>query len=186
VEKIKSAWEIAMERAASRSSVKPEELQKQNEEKGRVIGNALAGKFLDDLDKKQLKADLEKYGEEERPFIVKGTRTALIESLELGDYGKLEDVIEGLCILAGDDRPKEIKGRLFLVYDNYTGVYKKSSEKFQAASRKILNRYAISGAAVKAINSDVFNEELKQINRNELLPLEKEYEELKKELLNLI
>jgi len=186
VERIKSAWEIAMERAASRSSVKPEELKKQNEEKGLIIGKALADKFLSDLDKNRLKADLGKYGEEERPFIVKGARKALIESLELGDYEKLEGVIEGLCSLAGDDRPKEIKGRLFLIYDNYTGIYKKSSEKFQAAGRKILNRYGISGDAVKAINPSVFNEELKQINRDDLLPLEKEYEELKKELLNLI
>lgn len=186
MEKIKSAWEIAMERAASRSSVKPEELKKQNEEKGLIIGKALAGKFLNDLDINQLKADLEKYTEEERPFIVKGIRTALIDTLELGDYEKLENVFEGLCSLAGGDRPKEIKGRLFLVYDNYTGVYKRSSEKFQAAGRKILDRYAISGDAIKVINPSVFDKELKQINRGDLLPLEKEFEELKKELLNLI
>jgi len=185
VEKIKSAWEIAMERAASRTSIKPEELQKQNEEKGLIIGKALADKFLNDLDKNKLKADLEKYGEEERPFILKGTRTALIESLELGDYEKLENVIEGLGSLAENDRPKEIKGRLFLVYGNYTSIYKKSSEKFQAAGRKILNRYRISGDAIKAINPDVFKEELKQINRDGILPQEKEFEELKKELLNL-
>lgn len=185
MEKIKSAWEIAMERTASRTSVKPEELQKQNEEKGRIIGKALAGKFLIDWDKKKLKADLEKYGEEEKPFVIKGIRTALIESLELGDYEKLEGVIEGLCSLAGDGRPKEIKGRLLLVYDSYTGIYKKSSARFQAAGRKILNRYGISGDAVKAINPSVFNEELKQINRDDLLPLEKEYKKLKEDLLNL-
>lgn len=186
MEKIKSAWEIAMERAASRTSVKPEELQKQNEEKGRIIGKALADKFLNDLDKNKLKADLEKYGEEERSFIIKGTRTALIESLELGDYEKLENVIEGLSSLAGSCRLNEIKGSLLLVYDSYTGIYKKSSERFQAAGRKILNKYRISGDAVKAINPSVFNEELKQINQDDLQPLEKEYEKIKKDLLNLI
>jgi hypothetical protein len=185
VEKIKSAWEIAMERAAGRSSVKPEELRKQNEEKGRIIGKALADKFLIGWDKKKLKADLEKYGEEERPFIIKGTRTALIESLVLGDYEKLENIIEGLSSLAGSSRLSEIKGSLLLVYDSYTRVYKKSSEKFQAEGGKILNRYGISGDAVKAINPSVFNEELKKINRDDLLPLEKEYEKLKKDLLNL-
>jgi len=46
--KIKSAWEIAMEKAA-KLEVTAEELQKQVQEKCRFAGGALADRYLNDF-----------------------------------------------------------------------------------------------------------------------------------------
>jgi hypothetical protein len=78
---IKSAWEIAMERAEKLGKLSPEELKRQREKEYAVIGQALAEKYLGGLDLRQLEVDLDKYEGEKREWVKKMAMVKLAQSI---------------------------------------------------------------------------------------------------------
>ncbi len=179
--RIKSAWEIALERAQG-IKVTPEELRRQLEEKCQLAGAAIAERFLNVFDLKQLKEDLEKQSGEEGELVKKAAVEKLAGSLELGDYEKMEKIIEGISLAAGDEKINAAKGRFYVLYDSYHNALAKKRSEIEAAGRKMLERLGISGEAVRAVNARV-NKEWAQDLKNVTRPYEKEFELYKKELL---
>jgi len=179
--RIKSAWEIAMERAAKRE-VTAEELQRQVREKCRFAGKALAERYLNDSDLKQLKADLEKYQNEEKDLMIKATVSGLIESLELGNYEKLEKAAEGIFHLTGNEKVKETKGRLYIIFDGFKSAEQKKRREIEESGRKLLNRLGVSGEAVKIINPGGNEEWVRELEKT-ARPFEEEFIKIKEELL---
>lgn len=179
--RIKSAWEIAMEKTA-KLEVTAEELQKQVKEKCRFAGKALADRYLNDFDLRQLKVDLEKYQNEEKDLVIKATISGLIEALELGDYEKLEKVAEGIFHLSGNEKVKETKGRLYIIFDGFKSAEQKKRREIEESGRKLLNRRGISGEAVEIINPDGDEEWIRELEKT-VRPFKEEFIRIKEELL---
>ena len=179
--RIKSAWEIALERARGMEAP-PEELARQREEKCRLAGTAFADKFLNLFDLQELKADLEKQPGEDRELIKKAAARRLVEALELGEYEKMEKILAGLSLVTGSDQLNEAKGKLYVLYDSYRDAVRKKRQEIDAAGRKILKRLGISGEAVRTVNEQInkeWAEGLKAVTR----PYEREFALYKKELM---
>ncbi len=181
MERIKSAWEIALERARA-MEVPPEELQRQREEKCRLAGTAIADKFLNLFDSKELKDDLEKQSGEDKELIEKAVVRRLVEALELGEYEKMEKILAGISLVTGNEKVNEAKGKLYVLYDSYRDAVRKKALEIDAAGRKILGRLGITGEAVRTINVEInkeWAEGLKAVSR----PYEREFALYKEELL---
>ncbi|MEW6423254.1 MAG: hypothetical protein AB1523_00670 [Bacillota bacterium] len=179
--RIKSAWEIALERAGA-MEVPPEELQKQREEKCRLAGAAIADKFLGIFDLKQLQDDLEKQPGEDKGLVAKAVVRRLVSALELGDYEKMEKIMAGIALVGDNQKSNETKAKLYLLYDSYRDVLRKKEQEIDAAGRKILGRLGISGEAVQMINADI-NKEWAKALQAASRPYEKEFALYKEELL---
>lgn len=179
--RIKSAWEIALEKAKN-MEVTPEELQKQREERCQLTGTAVADKFLSSFDLRELKDDLDKQGEE-KELVAKAVVNRLLEVLKLGDYEKMEKITEGIFQVSGNEKIKEAKGRFYILFDSYYDVLRREIKEIEITGRKILGRLGISGEAIQVINPEI-NKEWRQSLKTVTQPYEKEFALYKQELLS--
>jgi putative component of toxin-antitoxin plasmid stabilization module len=152
------------------------------QEKCRFAGGALADRYLNDFDLKQLKSDLEKYQNEEKDLVIKAIVSGLIEALELGNYEKLEKVAEGIFNLTGNKKVKETKGRLYIIFDGFKSAEQKKRREIEESGRKLLNRLGISGEAVEIINPGGNEEWVRELEKT-TRPFKEEFIKMKEELL---
>ena len=179
---IKSAWEIAMERAEKLGKLSPEELRRQREKEYAVIGQALAEKYLGGLDLRQLEVDLDKYEGEKRDWVKKMAMVKLAQSIELGSRQRLEKTIEGISYLSGDREVGEIGDEVKQLLDEYEQAGWKKREEIEKSGREVLHQLRISGSAVEAINPMIKDEWQQSLDRF-AQPYRERLEELKQRLL---
>lgn len=67
--KMKSAWEIAMEKADKLGKASPEEMRQRREETCSLVGQAVAKKFLSGLPVRDVHIELDKHQGEDRKFV---------------------------------------------------------------------------------------------------------------------
>jgi hypothetical protein len=183
LDRIKSAWEIALERA-QRMEVTPEELKRQKEERCALAGEAIAQKYLDGFDLQQLREDLGRQPAEDRELVARAAARKLADSLELGDYELLARVVEGVALLRGEggaEKARALKGSFSVLYDSYRSALRKKTGEVEAAGRAVLARLGVSGEAVAAINPAV-NREWAQALEAVARSHEKEFARYKEEL----
>jgi len=83
---LKSAWEIAQEKANKLGKLSAEELQRQREEECRQIGQGIAQRYLDNPESLSLDIELNKHPEEGRGLIRKAVASHLIQALDLSSW----------------------------------------------------------------------------------------------------
>lgn len=149
---IKSAWEIALEKTKRLKEIPSEELSKQVEEKCRLIGKSLADRYLAGLDLKQFEIDLNKYCGEEKEVIRRAVVLEFLELLELGNYEKLERVIEGLFYLGKDTEVKTTGEEIKRLFDEYKQKEQDKKKEIELAGKEMLSKLGITGDAVKTVN----------------------------------
>jgi len=181
MDRIKSSWEIVMERAA-KMEVKPEQIRKQLEEKCQLVAMGFADNFLENRDLKKLKEELEKRPAEEKELIKRNFVQNMVTALELGDYEKMPAIVDAITLAIGNDKLEEIKGRLLVLFDAYHNALAKRAKEIENTGKKILERLEITGDAIKAINAGV-NKDWAQSLKSVAGPYEKELTQHKKELL---
>ena len=107
--KIKSALEIAMEKAAEIPELTREELREQKQGEDGVRGRAIANRYLErTLRERDLEIELGKYQGEEREIVRKAFLLALCQSIGLKDMEKTRRVLEGIQSLEANGRLEEI------------------------------------------------------------------------------
>ncbi len=85
-ERVKSAFEIAMERISALPELTPEEIAEQNEKRYGPIGEALAGKFLGRLiDDDEMLAEMAKYTAEQGKIVRRSLILSLCRSMSSGE-----------------------------------------------------------------------------------------------------
>lgn len=178
---IKSAWEIAMEKAKKVKELSLEELNKQIEDKCRLIGKALTDRYFVGFDLKQLEIDLNKYDKKEKELISKAVILQLIESLELGNYEKLDKIIEGIFYLKKDAGVKTIGEEIKRLFNEYKQKEQKKKEEIELVGKEMLNQLGISGDAIKAVNP-IAKKEWQQSLEETAQPYEESLGKLKKDL----
>jgi len=155
MDELKSAWEIAEERASRLGKLSAEEQKQQEVQRCRQNGRALAGKWLEGSEKLNLPAEIGRHGPEERAMVKQAAVEHLAEAIEPPATGSIDRVtraIDGIESLAPELQPQVDEMRKLL--HEYEGAERKVKQELEGAYRETLHRLRISGTAIAGINLD--------------------------------
>ena len=178
---IKSAWEIALEKADKLGELSPEERAKQREDRCRPIGKSLAEKYLGQHDTRYLETELNKHDSEDKELISQAALQALIEGIDLRHHSILDKISQGIVSLAKTETAVETVGKIKELFQEYRETEKVERQEIERAGREILHGLRISGAAISQINLQAkpeWREKMGQLAR----PFEERLAKLKQEL----
>ena len=148
---LKSAWEIAQERANRLGKLSAEEEEQQARQRCDQIGQVLAQKWLDSSQQLDISAELNKHKAAERNIIKQAIIEHLAEAIEFTATQDIKKkVIEGIGGLGPELQPKaEEMGKLV---QEYEGAEQKIRQELESNYGETLHKLRISGTAVDAIN----------------------------------
>ena len=150
---LKSAWEIAQERANKLGKLSAEERAQQEMQEYRQSGQALAQKWLDGSQQLDIATELSKHEGEERDIVKRAALEHLIGAVELTTAqgrNSVKKIIEGIIRLEPELQPgTEEMGKLV---QEYEGAEQEIREELESDYRETLHRLRISGTAVATIN----------------------------------
>jgi hypothetical protein len=150
---LKSAWEIAQEKANRLGKLSVEEKEQQERQRYRQIGQVLAQKWLDSSRQLDMTAELNKHEEKERDIIKQAIIEHLVEAIELTTTKGINSVkraIEAISRLGPELQPKtEEIGQLVQEYEE---AEQKKRQELESNYRETLHQLRISGTAVDSIN----------------------------------
>jgi len=165
---LKSAWEIAQERANRLGKLSAEEKEQHERQSYRQIGQVLAQKWLDSSQQLDMTAELNKHEEKERDIIKQAIIERLAETIEFTttqSINSVKRVIEAISSLGPELQPKaEEMGQLV---QEYEGAEQKIRQELESNYRETLHQLRISGTAVDAINIEADHKW--QVARQELV-----------------
>jgi hypothetical protein len=150
---LKSAWEIAQEKANRLGKLSDEEKEQQSRQRCRQIGQVLAKKWLDSSRQPDITAELNKHGEKERDIIKQAVIEHLAEVIELTTIQGVNSVkraIKAISSLEPELQPKA--GEISQLVQEYEEAEQKIRQELESNHRETLHRLRISGTAVDAIN----------------------------------
>lgn len=150
---LKSAWEVAQERASRLGKLSAEEKKQQERQSYRQIGQALAQKLMDGSQRLDLTAELSKHEEEGREIIKQALIEHLIEAIEFETargINSVKRITEAISSLRPELQPRtEELGQLVQEYEL---AEQKMRQELESHYGETLHRLRISGTAVDAIN----------------------------------
>ena len=150
---LKSAWEIAQERANRLGKLSAEEKAQQERQEYRQRGKALAQKWLDGSQQLDIATELNKHEGEKRDIIKRAAIEHLLGAIELTTAqgrDSVKKIIEGISYLETELQPEaEEMGRLVQEYEE---AEQKMRQELESNYRETMHRLRISGTAVDAIN----------------------------------
>ncbi len=165
---LKSAWEIAQERANRLGKLSAEEKEQQEIQGCRQIGQVLAQKWLDSSQQLDMTAELNKHEEKERAIIKQAVIEHLVEAIEFTTtqgINSVKRVIEAISSLGPELQPKaEEIGQLVQEYEE---AEQKIRQELESNYRETLHQLRISGTAVDIINIEANHQW--QLARQELV-----------------
>jgi len=165
---LKSAWEIAQERANRLGKLSAEEKEQQERQRYRQIGQALAQKWLDSSQQLDMTGELNKHEEKERNIIKQSVIEHLVEAIALTttqDVNSVKRVVAAISSLGPELQSKaEEIGQLVQEYEE---AAQKIKQELESNYRKTLHQLRISGTAVDAINMEADHQW--QVARQELV-----------------
>jgi len=165
---LKSAWEIAQEKANRLGKLSDEEKEQQARQRYRQIGQALAKKWLDSSRKLDMTAELKKHEEKEREIIKQALIEHLAEAIEFTNargINSVKKVIEAISSLGPELQPKAEE--INQLVQEYEEAEQKMRQELESDYWENLHRLRISGTAVDAINIEA--DPKWQLGRQELV-----------------
>ena len=150
---LKSAWEVAQERATKLGKLSAGEKEHQDRQRYRQLGQALAQKWLDSPQHTDITAELSRHEEKGRDVIAKAVIARLAEAIELTAAHNLSSVkrtVEAMANLDPALQPKTEE--LVQLVQEYGLAEQKVRQELESNCRESLHRLRISGTAVDAIN----------------------------------
>ena len=186
--KLKSAWEIAQEKADRLGKLSAEEMQRQREQECRQIGRAIAQRYLDSPEPLPLAIELNKY-QEKKDLVRQATLTHLTQAIDLrfltsfGMTSKPERIIQGIA--AVEPKSESIIERIRGLVQEYEQLAVKARQAIEIKCRETLHQLRISGTAVGNINIEA-TPQWQQSRHLLTKPLEPRLDSLKRELINSI
>ena len=149
---IKSAWEIAREKAAKLGELSPEERKQQREDRCSSIGKALAEQYLSQHDIQHLEAEFSKYNGEERELITQAVLQRLTEALDLRYSLTLNTISQGVLILIKTETVAETIAKIRELFQEYRETEEREKQEIERTGMEILHQLRISGTAISQIN----------------------------------
>jgi hypothetical protein len=164
--RIKSALEIAMERAASMPGLTQEELAKQKEKEYQPRGAAIAHKYLDGaLKERDLQTELSKYRGQEGEIVKRAFMLTLNQSIRLESKSISLKALEGIKAVEPTADFDEVKRQTEAIFDEFGQRLERQIPRYEALEKERFQQLGISGSAVKPNleESRTWQEELKRI-----------------------
>jgi len=186
--KLKSAWEIAQEKADRLGKLSAEEMQRQREQECRQIGRAIAQRYLDNPEPLSLAIELNKY-QEKKDLVRQATLTHLTQAIDLrfltsfGMTSKPEKIIQGIAAI--EPKSQSIIERIRGLAQEYEPLADKTRRAIEIKCRETLHQLRISGTAVGNINIEA-TPQWQQSWHLLTEPFEPRLDSLKRELINSI
>ena len=165
-ERIKSALEIAREKAASIPELTPEELNEQREREYKPRGLAIASRYLENkLRGTDLGIELNRYQGREGEIVRKAFLLTLLESIGLEDMKKSLRAIDGIQTLEPNANFKEITKELETIFSEFQEQHRQKCGVYEELEKEKLRGLWVSGSAVKPNleESEDWGQELRRI-----------------------
>jgi len=146
---LKSAFDIAMERAQRLGGLSAEDKRRLREEELAEVGDALGKRYLNGLPLRDVELELGKY-KEDRQILISYLLSSLVDKINLIDPGDVEKILEAIRYFS--KRPKVIEGIRDIINEYQIAVEQARQEiqsELGTAKRKELAKKGISGSAVE-------------------------------------
>jgi hypothetical protein len=146
---LKSAFDIAMERAQKLGGLSAEDKKRLREGELSEVGQALGKRYLSGLPIRDVELELGKY-KEDRQILIRYIVAFLVDKISLTEPGDVERVLEAISHFS--ESPKVIEDIRGLISEYRKAVEQSRQEiqsKLGTARRKELARKGISGSAVE-------------------------------------
>ena len=150
---LKSAWEVAQERASRLGKLSAEEKERQQRQEYRQIGQALAQKWMDNSLRLDMTAELGKYEEKGREVIRQAIIEHLVEPIGFANTRAIDNV--RLVVQAISSLKPELQSgaeEIGQLFQEYELEEQKMRQELEGSYRATLHQLRISGTAVDAIN----------------------------------
>jgi hypothetical protein len=164
--RIKSAFEIAMEKAASMPNLTREELAEQKEREYRPRGAAIARRYLEGaLKERDLQTELSKYQGQEGGIVKRAFLLTLNQSIKLESKTMSLKALEGIKSVEPTTGFGEIKQQIEAIFDEFGRQVEREIRRYEALEKERFQKLGISGSAVKPNleESQTWQAELKRI-----------------------
>lgn len=178
---IKSAWEIAQERAGKLGELSAEELERQRQDKCRLIGESLAEKFLSHRDISFLKDELKKHTAQDKDLISRAAIDRLIKGLDLFYPTELAEISLGILTLSNSPTTSKILDEIKALFREYAEAEDNERQEIEQAGGEMLHQLRISGSAVGRLNIRAKEEWQKKLEQT-AKPFDERLNYLKQEL----
>jgi glutamine synthetase type III len=165
---LKSAREIAQERANRLGKLSAEEKAQQERQRYRQIGQVLAQKWLDSSQQLDITTELNKHEEKERDIIKQAVIEHLTEAIEFTTtrgINSVKRVVEAISSLGPELQPKVEE--ISQLVQEYEEAEQKIRQELESNYRETLHQLRISGTAVDIINIEANHQW--QLARQELV-----------------
>ncbi len=149
---IKSAWEIAQEKASKLGSLSSQEREEQRHEKCRLLGEALADKYLNQRDIRTIKDELDKHEIPDKDWVAQAVIRRLGQSIDLKYPDALPEISKGTLAVHDTATTRKALEEIEILFQEYTEAAKKQSQEIEEAGGQILHQLRISGLAIGHIN----------------------------------
>jgi hypothetical protein len=149
-DRIRSALEIALEKAQRLGSLSDEEKGRLRVEELASAAEGLARRFLDGAPLKDIEADLAGRSEQEQPPVRSCLLSCLLDAIDVSSDSGNDRLLSAVERLSGDAEPARSIGGL--LEDHRRALEKSRREAagtLEAAKRRDLERLGISGSAVE-------------------------------------
>lgn len=152
-ERIKSAFELAMERISAMPELTPEEIAAQKEKQYRPVGEAIAGRYLKGLiSGAEIPGELDKYRDEQQQIVRRGFISGLCAKIHLQEEPEtVEKALKGLGQLSpGKKTLLEHAAQDFgRIAGEFEQDKRKRSSDFGNSAAKMIEELGIAGSAVR-------------------------------------
>ena len=162
---IKSAWEIAQEKASKLGELSTEEREEQRREKCRLLGEALADKYLMNYDIGIIKDELSKRDPAEKNLFGRATVRRLSKAIHLSYPDSLAEISRAILEIESSSAIKQTMDEIKTLFEEYILAEKKERLEIENSGGEILHQMRISGSAVGNLNIRAKNEWQKKLEQ---------------------
>jgi len=170
---MKSAWEIAQERANRLGNLSREEQRKQKEQECRQIAEGIVRNYLDSPGAEDITAAVERYRGEERELVLAAAVDLLTEAVTLDSETRAEKAARGIVALEPGTQP--VVGRMMDLLTEYHRAGERIKKEGEGRVKELLHQLRISGTAVGEISIEAGPQ-------RQRAPLEQQLDALRQEL----
>ena len=149
-DKIRSALDIALEKAEKLGSLSAEERRRLEEQELSEAGEALARRYMDGLPLRDVEVELGRRDSKEREAIVSHLLSSLLNGVDITDTARLDKALGAIDRLYGDS---EVAGRIRALVAEYQraleALRRDNLGGLEEEKRRELEHKGISGSAVQ-------------------------------------
>jgi hypothetical protein len=178
---IKSAWEIAQEKASKLGQLSPQEREGQRQDRCRLFGESLAEKYLNHRDIGVLKEESMNHSTEDKDLISQAAIRRLIQNINLKYPALLAQISPAILSLASSPESKKTLDEIKELFQEYAEIEDKEKQEIEKSGIEMLHQLRISGTAISRLNIRASEEWQKKLDQT-AYPFDERLNSLKQKL----